>query len=124
LTHCRSGVAALLDPAYILRCWFAPVVIFGTLWSDTAPIDVVLAEPNELMKRGPRPVDKLMLARVPVNVVGTSFEVVFVTNGMLPETWLPDSSFATFTVRFLNGGLRKIGRESLIAELSLDLFHS
>jgi hypothetical protein len=65
-----------------------------------------------------------MFPRIPVNVIGAAFEVVFITHDVFPESRLPDSAFASFALRLCDRGFRQTSREPLIAELGFDLFHS
>ncbi len=59
-----------------------------------------------------------------MNVVGASFEVVFIAHDVLPKSRLPDSAFASFALRPRDRGFRQTSREPLIAKLGFDLFHS
>ena len=138
LIHCRNCVAAapwsglqLLGPAYSsftgLR-WFTPVSFIDTFGSDTAPPNVVVSKPYKSVKRRPRPISnslhQAMLTWIPMNVIGASFEVVFITHDVLPESRLPDSAFTSFALKLRDRGFRQTSREPLIAELGFDLFHS
>jgi len=80
------------------------------------------------MKRRPRPVghalNKAMLAWIPVDIVRTMLEIVFVADRMFPESWLPDTVFSTQALRLGDIGFRQSDGEPLVAEFSLDLLHS
>ena len=91
---------------------------------DSAPVQIVFAFRDEPMEGGPFPVtdslDEFVLSRIPVTVIGTAFQVIFITNRVFPVTLLPDSTQATFRSRF---GLRKLSAASVepsLGEFLLD----
>ena len=55
---------------------------------------------NKSMKRRPRvidhTIDEFMLSWVPMNVVRTAMKIVFISNSMFPEPWLPNSMLILF----------------------------
>lgn len=74
---------------------------------SSAPIEIVFAVTDESVKRRPFPIadssDEVVLARVPVDVIAASLQVVFVANRVLPLPTLPDTSLAVLRARL---GLR------------------
>jgi energy-coupling factor transporter ATP-binding protein EcfA2 len=105
----------------------APVTLINTFRSDAAPVDVVVPKPHETVKRRPRPVGhtlgKVMLPRIPVDVVRAPFEIVFIANHVLPEPRLPDSAFTTLPLRLGDLRFGEAGVEPQLTELSFDLLH-
>jgi len=68
--------------------------------------------------------NQVMFAGIPVDVVSTSFEVVWISNGVFPEARLPDTAFASNPLGFGDLRLRLICSEPLLAESGFDPFHA
>ena len=70
---------------------------------NAAPVEIILALADETMKRRPFPITdswhELMFARVPVTVIRTAFEIVFISNGVFPISLLPDATKSVFPAR-------------------------
>ena len=73
-----------------LRLDFAPLWVVPS-WCriDVTPIDCIFTFGDKLVERGPWPIaeprDKPMFAGIPVDIVHAAFQVVFVTDGVLPN---------------------------------------
>ena len=128
-----AGTASLplLGPAYICfsgLSWFTPVSFINAFGSDTSPANVVLPKVDESVKRRPWPIsnslNEVMFPGIPMNVIGTAFEVIFITHDVLPEPGLPNSAFSSSALRLRDRGFGQTSREPLIAELGFDLFHA
>ncbi len=75
-----------------------------------APTPIVMAIGCETMEGGPGPVantlNQAMFARIPVNVVDATFEILGVFHCVFPESRLPNASFATALLRVTDNSFR------------------
>ena len=106
----------------------APISVLYVFWSDSSPTDVVLSQFDKPVKRRPRPIDnamnQFMLARIPMYVINTSFQIVLVPNHVLPKTRLPNPALSTLALGIGNVCFWQSSRKPLVAELCLDLLNA
>ena len=84
------------------------------------PIDRVFPFGDESMKGRKRPIThalhKLVLERVHMNVINTSFHIQFVANGVFKKTSLPDALFSSFRPARCHANTRSAAAEPLPGE--------
>jgi len=127
LPELRTACSGLPPTACCLR--FAPIVVSGNVLElGFTPVDVVLTQIDETVKRRPLPVphsrNQSVFPGVPVDVVCTAFQILFIPDRVFPKARLPDSSFP---FPRLSGRDRSLGQprpNPALGELLLDAFQS
>ena len=91
---------------------------------NTAPVEVVLTEGYVPVKGRPRPIahaaHQTMLARVPVNVIDTPLEIVFVAQRVLPISSLPHAAHSVSPTRDRLNSLTATAVQPAFCEFFLD----
>ena len=100
----RTGVPALAVARLSHPTLFAPFRLIPTgNRVNASPMEFVLALIDKTMERRPFPVTHLrnqfVFARIPVTVIGTAFQIVFITNSVFPISLLPDPTKSMLPAR-------------------------